>query len=154
MSLGRIAWAMFSGVVTSAWPPIFANTICCVVSAAVMFVPSHALLWSSVMGMGLGVASSFPAAVTVPAEMGITMSPQMMTTLQLAASFGEMFCPFLMGMAFQMRAYTMFHTLMLCWQSFVLCALGVPWLLLTRRVKLPLALVRRLASPCAAAKPQ
>ena len=51
------------------------------------------------------MASSFPAAVTLPAEMGITMTPRMMTTLQLSASFGEMFCPFLMGVAFQYGRY-------------------------------------------------
>lgn len=147
MSIGRIGWACFSGVVTSAWPALFANTLCCVISALAMFVPSHALLWSSAMGVGLGVASSFPAAVTVPAEMGITMSPRMMTTLQLSASFGEMFCPFLMGIAFQFRRYSLFYTLILGWQTFVLCLLGLPWMLLTRRMKVPIALLRLLQLP-------
>ena len=55
------ARACLSGFITSAWPPIFANTACCVLAAAAMAVPSHALLWSSAMGIGLGVASSFPA---------------------------------------------------------------------------------------------
>ena len=75
MSMGRVAWACFAGYVTSAWPALFANTLCCIVSALAMSVPSHALLWSSAMGLGLGVASSFPAAVTLPAEMSITMTP-------------------------------------------------------------------------------
>jgi MFS family permease len=105
MSVGRLAWACFSGFVTSAWPVLFCNTLCCVASALAMFVPSAAVLWSSAMGIGLGVSSSYPAAVTLPPEMGITMSPRMMTTLQLSASFGEMACPFLMGIAFQMRRY-------------------------------------------------
>ena len=144
MSLGRIAWACFSGFVTSAWPALFLNTICCVLSAGAMAIPSHALLWSSAMGIGLGVASSYPAAVTVPAEMGITMSPRMMTTLQLSASFGEMLCPLLMGIAFQYRRYSLFYVFMFCWQSLVLCLLGLPWMLLTRRLKLPLAILRRL----------
>ena len=144
MSLGRIAWACFSGFVTSAWPALFLNTVCCVLSAGAMAIPSHALLWSSAMGIGLGVASSYPAAVTVPAEMGITMSPRMMTTLQLSASFGEMLCPLLMGIAFQYRRYSLFYVFMFCWQSLVLCLLGLPWMLLTRRLKLPLAILRRL----------
>ena len=147
MSLGRIAWACLSGFVTSAWPALFANTLCCVVSALALFVPSNALLWSAAMGVGLGVASSYPAAVSVPTEMGITMTPKMMTTLQLSASFGEMFCPFLMGIAFQYRHYELFYMLMLGWQTFVLCLLGLPWMLLTRRMTLPIALLRRL-KPC------
>ena len=96
------------------------------------------------MGIGLGVASSYPAAVTVPTEMGIVMSPKMMTTLQLSASFGEMFCPFMMGIAFQFRHYYLFYTFMFAWQTFVLCLLGLPYVLLTRRMKIPMALLRRL----------
>ena len=116
MSIGRIAWACFAGFITSAWPALFTNTTCMIGSALAMFIPSHAVLWSSAMGIGLGVASSYPAAVTLPAEMGIRMSPRMMTTLQLSASFGEMLCPFLMGIAFQMRQYKLFYILMLGWQ--------------------------------------
>jgi hypothetical protein len=61
MSIGRIGWAFLSGAVTSAWPAVFANTICCILSGVAMVVPSNAMLWSSAMGIGLGVASSFPA---------------------------------------------------------------------------------------------
>ncbi len=61
MSLGRLAWACLSGVVTSAWPSLYMNTLCCILSGVLMAVPSNALLWSSAMGIGLGVASSFPA---------------------------------------------------------------------------------------------
>ena len=64
-------------------------------------------------------------------------------TLQLMASFGEMFCPFIMGVAFQFKRYTLFYIMMLCWQSFVLLMLFVPWSLLTRRVPLPGCLLRR-----------
>ena len=35
----------------------------------------------------------------------------MMTTLQLSASFGEMFCPFVIGIAFQFRRYELFYLL-------------------------------------------
>jgi len=146
MSIGRIAWACFAGVITSAWPALFANTACCVVSAMCMFIPSPALLWSSAMGVGLGVASSFPAAVTLPAEMGITMTPRMMTSLQLAASFGEMFCPFVMGVAFQYKAYSMFYLLMLGWQLFVLLLLLLLWMLLTRRLPISVGLLRMLSA--------
>ena len=38
-----------------------------------------------------------------------------------------MLCPFLMGLAFQPRAYRLFYYLMLGWETFVLCLLGLPW---------------------------
>ena len=94
------------------------------------------------MGIGLGVASSFPAAVTVPVEMGIALTPRMMMTLQLCASFGEMICPFMMGIAFQFRAYSLFYTLILAWELFVLALLIFPWLLLTQRAPLPAWFIR------------
>ena len=203
MSVGRVAWAFFAGYVTSAWPAMFANTICCVVGCLCMFIPSHALLWSSAMVVGLGVASSFPAAITLPAEMGITMTPRMMTTLQLTNSFGEMFCPYLMGLvrtlpptsshpepvsqpsqpspryrrlssfghspvrvcvslrtrvcfnrpqAFQYRVPSLFYKMMLGWQSFVLLMLVVPWMMLTRRIPVPAALLRALTGVTARSK--
>ena len=68
-------------------------------------------------GIGLGVASSFPAAITLPAEMGIFMSARMLMTLQLCASFGEMLCPFVMGITFQFRAYQLFYILLFAWQG-------------------------------------
>jgi len=144
MSAGRLAWACLSGFITSAWPPIFANTACCVLAAAAMAVPSHALLWSSAMGIGLGVASSFPASMTLPPEMGITMSARMMTTLQLCASFGEMLCPFIMGLVFNYHRYSWFYGLMFVWEVGVAVVLFVAWMLLTRRLPLPAAVVRCL----------
>jgi len=144
MSLGRLAWACLSGAVTSAWPSLFMNTLCCIASGLVLAVPSNALLWSSAMGIGLGVASSFPASVTLPPELGVQMTPRMMTTLQLCASFGEMLCPFIMGIAFQMKLYSLFYILYVVWELLVLVLLSIAWLLLTRRIAVPAALLRRL----------
>jgi len=137
MSLGRLAWACLSGVVTSAWPSLYMNTICCILSGALMAIPSPALLWSSAMGIGLGVASSFPASATLPPELGIQITPRMMTTLQLCASFGEMLCPFIMGIAFQYRQYDLLYLLLIAWELLVLVLLTTAWLLLTRRLALP-----------------
>lgn len=92
MSLGRLVWAALSGFVNSAWPSLFINTACCLFAGVLTLVPSKTLLWSSAIGVGFGVASSFPAAMTLPPEMGISMTPRMMICLQLAASFGEMLC--------------------------------------------------------------
>lgn len=143
MALGRLGWAAFSGFVTSAWPSLFINTICCLGAGVLTFVPSKALLWSSAMGVGFGVASSFPAAMTLPAEMGIVMTPRMLTCLQLAASFGEMLCPFLMGIAFNARAYMLFGGLIVGWQIYVLLVLLISWGLLTKRIPLPACLVSK-----------
>ena len=63
MSLGRIGWACFAGYVTSAWPCLFANTACCVLSAMCMFIPSQALLWSSAMGVGVAIQRLEPLAI-------------------------------------------------------------------------------------------
>ena len=162
------------------------NTLCCIASGLVLAVPSNALLWSSAMGIGLGVASSFPASVTLPPELGVQMTPRMMTTLQLCASFGEMLCPFIMGIAFQvhlcsfphrllsrsarwkrsmrrpispsrlltltptltltlqMKLYSLFYILYVVWELLVLVLLSIAWLLLTRRIAVPAALLRRL----------
>jgi hypothetical protein len=84
--------------------------------------------------------------MTLPPEMGITMTPRMMTVLQLCASFGEMLCPFLMGLAFQLKRYTWFYGLILTWQSFVLGMLVVPWMLLTRKLALPQAMLTALTT--------
>ena len=56
-----------------------------------------------------------------------------------------MFCPFIMGIAFQFKRYPLFYILFLSWQSGVLLLLIVPWMLLTRRLPLSRALLRRLA---------
>jgi hypothetical protein len=65
--------------------------------------------------------------------------------LQLSASFGEMMCPFLMGIAFQFRKYWLFYGLMFGWETFVFVTLFIPWALLTRRVALPATLFKWLA---------
>ena len=44
---------------------ILTATLSVDVSALAMFIPSPVILWSSAMGIGLGVASSFPAASQV-----------------------------------------------------------------------------------------
>ena len=71
------------------------------------------------------------------------MTPRMMTTLQLCASFGEMLCPFLMGLAFQLKHYELFYILTTVWELMVLALLTCAWLLLTRRLPLPSCLLAR-----------
>lgn len=94
------------------------------------------------MGLGFGVASSFPASATLPPELGIQITPRMMTTLQLCASFGEMICPFVMGIFFQLHHYALFYILTVIWELVVFILLSIAWLLLTRRLALPVAFYR------------
>jgi len=133
MSAGRAGWACVSALVPSAWPVLFLNTSLCVASTMCMMIRSKTSLWVGAIGIGFGVSSSFPAAITLPGEMEIEMKPRMMTCLQLFASCGEMFCPFLLGVAFQFKYYFLFGGLMLAWQVFVLVLLFFAWLFLTRR---------------------
>ena len=47
----------------------------------------------------------------------------------------------------QFRAYPLFYMLMLGWQSFVLALLGIPWMLLTRKLPVPASLLARIGRP-------
>ena len=110
------------------------------------------------LGIGAGVSSSFPALVTLPAEMGVEMSPRMMAALQahlgaistidlgvisgrlrrasswvshpfsskliyyalqLFASAGEMLCPFLIGIVFQLKRFHLFGRICFFQQAWV-----------------------------------
>lgn len=79
MSFGRVLWAIFSGSIESAWPVIFTQSGMCLLSGVCLMSTNQTVVWSGAMLIGAGVSSSFPAAVTLPPEMGVQMSPQMMT---------------------------------------------------------------------------
>jgi len=133
MSLGRVAWASLSGLITSAWPALFANTILCVASSALFFSTDQGLVWAGALGIGAGISFSFPAAITLPPEIGIEMTPRSLMTLQFCASFGEMFCPFVMGVLFQWQRFDLFGSMLFSWQLIVLVCLTVGWGYLSRR---------------------
>uniref|UniRef100_A0A7S3AQU9 Uncharacterized protein n=1 Tax=Haptolina ericina TaxID=156174 RepID=A0A7S3AQU9_9EUKA len=134
MSAGRAGWACVSALVPSTWPVLFLNTMLCVASALCVMVRSKTLLWFGAIGIGFGVSSSFPAAITLPAEEGIVLTPKMMTCIQLFASAGEMLCPFLFGIAFQFKYFFLFGGLIFCWQVAVFIMLLVAWMHLTHRL--------------------
>ena len=67
MSAGRAGWACVSALVPSAWPVLFLNTGLCIASCFCIMVRSKTLLWLGAVGIGFGVSSSFPAAITCAA---------------------------------------------------------------------------------------
>lgn len=133
MSLGRVAWASFSGLIPSAWPALFANTIVCVASSALFFSTAQGLVWGGALGIGAGISFSFPAAITLPPEIGIEMTPRSLMTLQFCASFGEMFCPFVVGVLFQWERHDLFGPLLFSSHIVVLLVLTMGWAYLSRR---------------------
>jgi|MDSW01.2.fsa_nt_gb hypothetical protein len=102
MSAGRILWAVLSGLVSTAWPILVANTAVCLASSlCFLMCESRVVLWAAAVGTGLGVSSTFPAALTLPPEYGVNPTARLVMGLQFAASAGEMSLPFVMGVFFQ-----------------------------------------------------
>lgn len=134
MSVGRLAWASLAGLISSAWPALYFNTAVCLLSSLLLLSRRELIVWLGALGIGMGVSFTFPAAITLPPEIGIEMSPRMMTSLQLAGSFGEMFGPFAMGVGFEMHRYSLFGGLLLCWQTIALLMLAFGWSFLKNRL--------------------
>ena len=102
MSAGRILWAVLSGLVSTAWPILVASTAVCLASSlCFLMCESRVVLWAAAVGTGLGVSSTFPAALTLPPEYGVNPTARLVMGLQFAASAGEMSLPFVMGVFFQ-----------------------------------------------------
>ena len=76
--------------------------------------------------------SERPRLPRVAGELRIEMSPRMMASLQLFSSAGEMLCPFVVGICFQLRKYSWFGRICLAEQLFSLAALCLAWALLRR----------------------
>ena len=135
MAAGRCAWAMFSTMILSTWPVLFFNGACCLLSCLLFNAQSERLLWVGAMGAGVGVSSTFPALVTLAAELGIEMTPKMLATLQLTASGGEMAVPFLIGLLFQYRLYHCFAASNTIMQAISLVVLSLSYVYLKQRSK-------------------
>ena len=70
---------------------------------------SRVVLWAAAVGTGLGVSSTFPAALTLPPEYGVNPTARLVMGLQFAASAGEMSLPFVMGIFFQWERCSAAH---------------------------------------------
>ncbi len=125
MSIGRVVWAVFSGLVKSAWPVLFFNATCCLLSGLLFVSNSEGIVWGGAIMLGVGISSSFPALITLAPEVNIEMTPRKMAYLQLGASAGEMVCPYLMGIVFDFRLYHWFGPFTLVCQVMSVIALTV-----------------------------
>jgi len=127
MSAGRLGWALCSSLVSSAFPVLLVNSLCCLSATLLFSQGSETFLLLGALGSGIGVSSSFPALVTLGPEARMEMTPRRMATLQLSASAGEMLCPFVLGVCFQFRLYHWFGPMNFVQQVVSFCALFVAW---------------------------
>ena len=109
MCAGRLLWAVLSGVVRSGRGMLLFS-VCVGLGAAVCilwcsFAPSEALMWAGALGLGLGVSSAFPCAITLPPEAGVPMTPIKFTLFQIAGTSGEVGLPYIVGLCFERKWY-------------------------------------------------
>ena len=121
MCAGRVGWAIISGMITSTWPMLFFDVIMCLLGATMillcgvvdsrgqMFEP---ILWVSAVGVGLGVASALPCVYSLPPEAQVPMTPLSMAMLNAMATVGEIFFPYVIGLAFGQKAFWVLGSLM------------------------------------------
>mmetsp|Transcript_27395 Transcript_27395/g.88033 ORF Transcript_27395/g.88033 Transcript_27395/m.88033 type:complete len:528 (-) Transcript_27395:192-1775(-) len=124
MSAGRVAWAVGSSFVKSAWPVLLLNIALCSIGSLLFCSTSEGALLAAALSLGVGVSSIFPALVSLPAELRVEMTPQRLAVLQLMASAGEMLCPFAVGILFQMRMYSSFGPALTGMQAVAFTALA------------------------------
>ena len=133
MSLGRLVWAACSAYVSSAWPVLFLNATFCLAAGVFFYSTNEGMVWTGAILLGAGVSSAFPALITLAPELNIDMTPKRMAILQFSASGGEMICPFLMGIIFQMRHYSWFGPFMLVAQTASVVALAMMYIVTSSR---------------------
>jgi hypothetical protein len=96
IALGRIVWSCVSSRMGSAWPVVFFDGLLMLTSSflylcyTASFGHQPCLLWLGTIGLGLGMSSGFPCALTLPAEAHVSQTPTLMMGLMLMGSAGEM----------------------------------------------------------------
>ena len=96
IALGRIGWSCVSSRMGSAWPVVFFDGLLMLTSSflylfySASFGHQPCLLWLGTIGLGLGMSSGFPCALTLPAEAHVSQTPTLMMGLMLMGSAGEM----------------------------------------------------------------
>lgn len=138
---GRLTWAAFSQRCPSGWLVLgldacvmFVAALCYVAFASVGHAPP-ALLWAGTLVLAAGFASSIPLCYTLPAEAKIPSTPGRVLAMNLGGSGGEMVLPFLLGLAFERKAFGAFGASLLALPAVVLVATGLAWATATRGLK-------------------
>ena len=88
------------------------------------------------MLLGIGVAVSFPAIMSLPAEAGVVITPKMMTVMSLWASAGEFLGPWITSRAFA-ASPSWFGILLGAWQAASLVVVVVGWAIVKCAANVP-----------------
>ena len=128
MCAGRLLWAVLSGVVRSGRGMLLFSVCVGLVGAVCVLwcsvTPSEGLMWAGALGLGLGVSSAFPCAITLPPEAGVPMTPIKFTLFQIAGTTGEVGLPYIVGLAFERRWYASLGLFCVAMQLASLVAMG------------------------------
>lgn len=97
-SLGRFV-GVFTALVLTSKQMIFTDVAVCGVSLAVilLFQTSETALWIGTVGLGAGLASIFPTAISLPQNFGMEVTGSATGWMVVGASAGEMTVPLLIG---------------------------------------------------------
>jgi hypothetical protein len=128
---GRVGWWVLSQLITSAWPVLFLDGLAMLLAGVLFALYSPArgpgLLWSACLLLGLGCASSLPCALTMPAEASLTLTPAMLTALNLAGTLGEMLAPYCIGLLLQRGWYQSVGLAVVAMMVALMSATAVAW---------------------------
>ena len=144
ITLTRLGWTMLSTQLDTAWPVLFFDATL-VLGAAFLYVAfassggSHALwlLWIGSLGMGVGMASAYPCAQTLPEEANFAITPTTMLAFNLCGTAGEMLGPAVIGVLFDIGRYSAMGWMIALLQIGVLCIVSSAYRVANRRKDAP-----------------
>ena len=128
---GRVGWCLLSSHIMSAWPVLAVDGAIMLV-AGVLFASYRPAagswqLWIGTLLLGLGCASSLPAALTMPTEVRVALTPNILMCLNLAGTVGEMIAPFACGLFLQRGLYRSLGLSVVVMMTALLGATGFAW---------------------------
>ena len=136
MCAGRLLWTAISGVVSSTWPMLFFDVLACLSASLLLLLcrvvgaSSRAfepMLWTSAMGLGLGVASGLPCVYSLPPEAQVQMTPWSITILNAASTLGETSFPYIIGLSFGRKHFWLLGALMSVSMALALAVAIAAW---------------------------
>ena len=137
---GRLLWAAISPKLTSGFPALAFDGALMLLSALLIAdfgrralvatlggARNSLQLWVGTVGLGFGCSSSLPCAITLPAEAKVELTPLRLLVLNLAGSAGETLLPFLIGLAFEQRRYSVLGSALVLMELFVVSCTAAAW---------------------------